>query len=174
MKSLVQSFSASPVLLAFVLLAPVRTLAQAAPGAAQGPASEAAAPSAPHYQLKLPVPLVIEDVVVLDNKEQPIRGLRASDLVVTENGKLVQLRNFEEHVSRSAPAAAVKEPPLGTNIFSNIPAVPQSTSLNVLLLDALNTPLNAQASVREQLMQFLKGQVPGTRIAIFGLGTHLQ
>jgi VWFA-related protein len=174
MNSLVRHFPIWHVLLAFVLLAPVRILAQVAPDAGQRPASETAAPNAPQYQLKLPVPLVIEDVVVLDSKEQPVHGLLASDFIVTESGKPVELRNFEEHVPPSAPGTLVKTPPLGANIFTNAPEVPPSTSLNIFLLDALNTPITAQAFVREQMLQFLKGLAPGTRVAIFGLGMRLQ
>lgn len=174
MNSFISYSSACRVLLALVLFAPVLMLAQVAPDATQRPASEIADSSASNYRLKLPVPLVVEDVVVLDSKEQPIHGLHASDLVVTENGIPVELGNFEEHVPHSASAAVMKAPPLGANIFGNIPEVPQSTSLNVLLLDALNTPRESQANVREQLLQFLKGLAPGTRVAIFALGLRLQ
>ena len=174
MNPLVLRSPAWRVMFAHVLFAPVLILAQAAPDATQVPVSNAAAPSAPDYLLKLPVPLVIEDVVVLDSKEQPVHGLHASDFIVTESGIPVELHNFEEHVPHLTPASLVKAPPLGANIFSNIPEVPQSTSLNVLLLDALNTPRDSQAYVHEQLVQFLKGLAPGTRVAIFGLGIHLQ
>jgi len=172
MNPFISHFSAWGVLPVLVLFAPVRIFPQAAPDASQVSSSTAATQSTPDYRLKLPVPLVIEDVVVLDSKEQPVHGLQASDFVVTESGIPVELRNFEEHVPKAA--VSVKVAPLGANIFSNIPEIPQSTSLNVLLLDALNTPSDAQTRVREQLMLFLKGLPPGSRIAIFGLGTRLQ
>ena len=162
------------VLLVLVFFAPVWMVAQAAPDGAQGTESATVAPSAPHFQLKLPVPLVIEDVVVLDSKEQPVHGLQASDFSVTENGKPAALRNFEEHVPQAASANAVNVEPLGANIFSNIPDVPQSATLNVLLLDALNTPPDSQVYVHDQMVQFLNGLAPGTRIAIFALGNRLQ
>lgn len=141
---------------------------------AQAPASTATASAVQDYRLKLPVPLVIEDVVVLDHKERPVHGLQASDFDVTENGARVELSSFEEHFPQTEATAPVKAPPLGANIFSNIPEVPQSASLNVLLLDALNTPLDAQARVHEQLLLFLRDLAPGSRVAIFGLGTRLQ
>lgn len=171
---LLNCFSARRVLIAFALIAPVRILAQSAQAPTQPPAPESAPPVTSQYKLKLPVPLVIEDVVVLDNKEQPVHGLQSSDFIVTENGKRVELRNFEEHVPTSITAAMAKSPPLGANIFTNVPDVPQSTSLNVLLLDALNTPLTAQARVHQQLLDFLKGLAPGSRVAIFALGTRLH
>ena len=174
MNSLVRHFPVWRILLALVLLAPAPIFAQATPDSTQGPASDTPAPNTSHYEFKVSVPLVIEDVVVLDSKEQPVHGLKASDFSVTENGKPVELRNFEEHVSLSAPAALSRPPLLGPNTFTNIPQVPQSTSLNILLLDALNTPTAAQALVRLQMLEFLKGLTPGTRVAIFGLGMRLH
>lgn len=168
------SFAAWGVLFAFLLVAPVRIVAQANPDTTQAPASMPAAQTTPDYRLKLPVPLVIEDVVVLDNKEQPVHGLHASDFDVTENGTRVELTSFEEHVPLAEGTDPAKAPPLGANIFSNIPDVPQSSSLNVLLLDALNTPLDAQVRVHDQLLRFLKDMPPGSRVPIFALGTRLQ
>ena len=171
MNILVRRFHTCHFFLVFVVLASARVNAQPVPAAAQETQSQSAAAQ---YQLKLPVPLVIEDVVVLDNKEQPVHGLKASDFIVTENGKRVELRNLEEHVPPSAPATLVKAPPLGVNLFTNVPDVPQSTSLNILLFDALNTPTSAQALVHQQMLQFLKNLTPGTRVAIFGLGARLH
>ncbi|HVN93137.1 MAG TPA: VWA domain-containing protein [Terracidiphilus sp.] len=131
------------------------------------------------YELKLPVPLVVEDVVVLDSKENPVRGLKAGDFIVAENGKRVELSSFEEHGPSPAAETANPQQPralpiLPANIFTNLPAVPQSTSLNVLLLDALNTPIEGQLFVRHQMLDFLKSLDPGARVAVFGLGTELR
>jgi hypothetical protein len=76
MEPFISHLSALGILFVFVLFAPVRIVAQAAPDSAQMPTAKAAAPSAPNYRLKLPVPLVIEEVVVLDSKEQPVRGCK--------------------------------------------------------------------------------------------------
>jgi VWFA-related protein len=45
--------------------------------------------------------------------------------------------------------------------------------MNVLLIDRMNTPLNAQAHLRLQVIDYLKKIRPGTRIAIFSLTDHL-
>lgn len=138
----------------------------AAPGSSQAGASK--------YQLQLPVPLVVEDVVALDRNEQPVPGLKASDLAVTENGKPVTLRSFEEHAASAQPAGAFpKLPDLGSNVFTNIQPVPDNGALYVLLLDALNTPMSDQAYVRQQMLKYLKNLPRGMRIAVFGLGTRL-
>jgi len=44
----------------------------------------------------------------------------------------------------------------------------------VLLLDWLNTQPADQAYVRKQVIKYLRGVPPGTRLAIFTLGTELR
>ena len=61
--------------------------------------------------------------------------------------------------------------PPGT--FTNYIPVPTDGTLNILLLDTLNTPMKDQTFVRYQLQQYVKNADPHTRIAIFGLGTRL-
>jgi VWFA-related protein len=138
---------------------------QKSPGAAQQ--------SAPATELKLPVPLVVEDVTVLDHNDQQVRGLKASDLTITEDGKPVTVRVFEEHVPPAQPATIPKAPDLGPDVFTNVPTALHDNSLYILLLDALNTPLNDQSYVRQQMLKYLKTLPPGMRVAVFGLGTRL-
>jgi VWFA-related protein len=145
---------------------------QAVP-AAGTPASHAGEATGLPYQIELPVPLVIEDLVVLDGKGRPVSGLKASDFIVKENGKTVALRNFEEHIPHPAATLAATPQPLPSNTYTNVPGVPPAESLNILLFDALNTPLASQAFVRQQMLEYLKNMSPGTRIAIFGLGARL-
>jgi VWFA-related protein len=125
--------------------------------------------------LQMHVPLVVEDVVVQDRNNQPIHGLKAADFTVTEDGKPVTPQNFEEHsaVTAAQAAAAPAPPDLGMNVFSNLPAAPVNSALNILLLDALNTPMEDQMYVRQQMLKYLKNLPPGQRIAIFGLGLRL-
>lgn len=184
MNSISQKLVVAAIALTAGFLA-AQTAPQSQPGAAAAPAqpsapnSTAAAPAAgpaasSKYQLQLPVPLVVEDVVVLDRKDEPVHGLKASDLTVKENGKPVMLRDFEEHAA--APASAVplpRLPNLGSNVFTNLQPAPSSGSLYVVLLDALNTPLADQTYVRQQMLKYLATLPPGMRVAIFGLGTRL-
>jgi VWFA-related protein len=137
------------------------------------PATSAAQQSAPAAELKIPVPLVVEDVTVLDRNDRPVPGLKSSDLTVTEDGKPVAVRIFEEHVPPAQPAAIPKAPDLGPNVFTNLPTALPGNSLYILLLDALNTPLNDQLYVRQQMLKYLKNLPPGMRVAVFGLGTRL-
>ncbi|MDR3750903.1 MAG: VWA domain-containing protein [Terracidiphilus sp.] len=134
-----------------------------------------AGPSSSPFSLQMHVPLVVEDVVVLDGNNHPIYGLKAADFTVTENGQPVAPLSFEEHtaVTAAQAAAALKPPNLGTNVYTNMPTVPVNSALNILLLDALNTPMTDQIRLHQQMLQYLKTLPPGERIAIFGLGSRL-
>jgi VWFA-related protein len=58
--------------------------------------------------------------------------------------------------------------------FTNWTPTPPNNAVNILLLDTLNTPLQDQSFVHDQLKQYLKTTKPGARIAIFGLTTRLN
>jgi VWFA-related protein len=125
--------------------------------------------------LRATTQLVVVDVVVTDGKQNPIHDLKASDFTLLEKNAPQQIKNFEEHKSLP-PAEAAKLQPipkLPPGIFTNYSPTPVSHTLNVLLLDTLNTPLKDQAFVRDQLRKYLNSALPGDRIAIFGLSTHL-
>lgn len=146
-------------------------------------AASAAGPQSTQEQspltLHVETPLVIEDVVVLDSHNQPVHGLKASDFTVTDNGKGVAPQSFEEH-SAPAPAqqaslltSASKRPDLGVNVFTNYTPVPTNGPLNIILLDALNTPIQDQANVRLQMLKFVASLRPGVPISVYGLSSHL-
>jgi VWFA-related protein len=120
-------------------------------------------------------PLVVLDVVVTDKKGQPIYGLKRSDFTVFERDEKMTLQNFEEHRADQAPPAASlsAKQVLAPNVFSNVSDTPDNGPLNVLLMDALNTPMADQMYVREQMLEYVKKVPEGTRIAIFGLSNRL-
>ncbi len=116
--------------------------------------------------------LILVDVVVQDSNGHPVHGLKRTDFTLTEDKNPQEVRNFEEHsaLTPKAPGPEMKLPP-GT--FTNYTPTPPGGTLNVLLLDALNTPMADQSYVRYQLQQYVKKADPGTRIAIFGLNSRL-
>ncbi len=131
-------------------------------------------------QLQLPVyksdsRAVVIDVVVTKGQDQPVTALRKQDFTVLEDGKPVTVDFFEEHTARTLPPGAlpalVKMPP---NVYTNVPPAPESDSVNVLLLDTLNTDRPDQAYVHQQMVNFLKTMQPGLRIAVFVLGSKLR
>ncbi len=149
--------------------------ASATPSPQQGQTQPSPAPRGGKYVLESQVPLVILDVVVTDSKGNPQHGLKASDFTVLENGEKMTPQNFEEHRSDQVrpPAPMPTRHDLGPNVFTNITYTPNNGPLNILLLDALNTPHADQAYVRRQMLEYLKKLPEGTRIAIFGLSTRL-
>jgi VWFA-related protein len=117
--------------------------------------------------------LVVVDVVATDAQQDPVHHLAASDFTILEDGKPQTVKVFEEH----AAAPAVQLPPLpklDPGSFTNYSPAPANGALNILLFDKLNTPMNAQSVVRDQVLKFLKEIQPGTRVAIFTLTTRLS
>ena len=115
---------------------------------------------------------VLVDVVVTDSHGNPVPGLRQQDFKLTENGKPESVVFFEEH--KGAEVVPIDLPKMPPNVFTNVPVAPQADALNVLLLDALNTPQTDQSYVRAQVLEFLKTMKPGTPLAVFSLATDLR
>jgi VWFA-related protein len=125
--------------------------------------------------LKTAAQLVVVDVVVEDRNHQAVHGLTAKDFSVAENGAPQRMEHFEEHKALSV-TDATKFPPmpkLPAGIFTNYTPAPANGALNILLFDSLNTPLADQSYMRQQMLDYLKTVPAGTRVAIFGLSTHL-
>jgi len=137
------------------------------------------APAAPVAQGSVPllkenVRAVVVDVVVTKG-EQPIAGLHQQDFQVIEDGKPQAIDFFEEHTAKSLPPGALPPmPKMPPDVYTNVPPVPENDSVNVLLLDSLNTEKADQAYVHQQILNFLKTMPPGVRCAIFMLGSKLR
>lgn len=129
--------------------------------------------SSPVSTLKASAQLVVVDVIVTDSKQQPIHNLKTEDFSILENNSPQQVFSFEEHVTTPQSAKPAPMPHLPPGIFTNFMPVPAGAAVNVLLLDALNTPMKDQSYVRDQLREYLKNTPAGTRIAIFGLNDRL-
>jgi len=125
------------------------------------------------FVLRQTVHRVRVDVVVTDGKGQPVKGLTAGDFQVVEDGKPQPLRQFEYHSEKDAATRFPPRPPLPEHTFMNLPTVPEHGPLTLLLYDALNTPLEDQATARREMLNFLKKNA-GRKIAIFVLGDNLR
>ena len=118
--------------------------------------------------------LVLVDVVVTE-QGSPVHGLDRSRFHVLEDGHEQPIASFDEHKPSPIPAGAATPPPtLPPHTYTNVPAYPPASAVNVLLLDALNTPMANQMDVRQKLIQYL-GKIPaGTPLAIFTLSSRLR
>lgn len=117
--------------------------------------------------------LVLVDVVVTDH-DKPVHGLDRSRFHIFEDGSEQSLFSFDEHQPAGAPPAFLASAALPPNTYTNLPAYPESSAVNVLLLDALNTPLGDQMRVRRKMIDYLGSVKPGTTMAIFTLSTQLR
>jgi VWFA-related protein len=158
------------------------------PQAAGGPQSDAAKSatpqpqggekSAPVYEsatvLKTITRLVVVDVVATD-KNGPARGLSRENFTILEDGKPQQIRvfNFQEPRPEAGPVAGAQPAKPPENLYTNIPSYHVDSSLNVVLLDGLNTTLPHQAYVRDQMIKYLEKMPEGRPVAVYMLGTKL-
>src|SRR5215831_3937514 len=121
--------------------------------------------------LKARVRLVVVDVVVSNNKGEPVPGLKKEDFEVSEDGKPQTVSVFEEH--RGVRPTQIKLPPMPPGVYTNFPVTQTADSVNIILLDALNTPSSDQTYVHSQMLKYLRTIPPRTRVAIFTLASRL-
>src|SRR5215469_6472035 len=117
--------------------------------------------------------IVIVDVVVEDRSGHPVRGLTRDNFVLTEQKKAQTISHFEEHNASTNQKPGLRAPKLPPGVFTDYTPVAPDSTLNVLLVDALNTPQTDQIYLRKQLLDFIKREKPGTNVAIFGLANQL-
>jgi VWFA-related protein len=129
----------------------------------------------PDFTFKTNANAVVVDVVVTKGNGEPVPALHKQDFQVLEDGNPQTIDYFEEHTAKTLPPGAVPPmPKMPPNVYTNVPPVPESDSVNVLLLDSLNTEPQDQVYVHQQILGFLKNMKPGTRAAIFTLGSKLR
>ena len=120
---------------------------------------------------------VVMDIVALDAKGHSVRGLSASDFRIVEDGVPQKIRSVSEHRAMTAEEIAKVRPvAMPPNTFTNFARPGNTNSVNVIVIDALDTPLPAQMYLRQQLIAFMKTVPPGNVFAIFQMdasGMHL-
>lgn len=117
--------------------------------------------------------LVEVSAVITDAKGDYVDGLRKEDFSLFEDGKPQQiLQVLTEPVLRDERRAAQLPPNVYTNRPEALPA-PQR-SVNVLVLDYLNSTWGAQTATREQILRFLKTLDGDDLVAIYSMGHTLR
>jgi VWFA-related protein len=125
------------------------------------------------FSMKAYSRLTVEDVLVYDGKENPVRGLPQSAFTILEDGKPQPIRAFSEYTANTALVTR-QLPKLPPHIYTNLQPSPTTSAVNILLLDSLNTSPADQIFIKDEATRFLKSMQPGTRIAIMALGSRLR
>ncbi|HTK96370.1 MAG TPA: VWA domain-containing protein, partial [Terriglobales bacterium] len=96
--------------------------------------------------------------------------LKPEDIVVEENGKSQKIANVELVTPSNEGLSSLPE-----TIYSNRPEVnAPRTGYTILLIDALNTPVQNQAYARRALLEWASLQLqPGHPVAVYALGNSL-
>jgi len=136
--------------------------------------AQSASPEASGVTLHAGTRLVVVDVVVTDRNKNPVHNLKASDFRLLEDNTTQKIQHFDEHTGGAVGAEPEAAPAMPPGYFTNYSPVPAGSSINILLLDTLNTPVTDQEYVKDQIRKFLKDAKPGAPIAIFGLTTRLS
>lgn len=125
----------------------------------------------PTETLKARSRIVVVDVVAMDWKGSPVKGLKASDFQLLEDKTPQTMRHFDEHRAAADTAGAPLSPvpKMAPNMFTNVMLAPLGSALNVILIDALNTPQESQPMLRSQPGEVVDKLPANTRVAVFGL-----
>jgi VWFA-related protein len=157
-----------------------QTAPTAVPAASPAPQSPQS-PSQPQpvYEsatvLKATTRLVVIDVVATDKQGHAVTDLQRNDFIVLEDGKVQETRVFalQKPSFTGAAATTTRNTPLPEGIFTNVPQSRIDNTLNVVLLDALNTTAPNQAYVRQQMINYLRKMPQGQPVAVYLLTTKL-
>jgi VWFA-related protein len=147
-------------------LRPLLAIGLCAPVVAAGQSTQATPPTT---TLHAETNLVVEDVTVTDGHGNPVHNLTAADFTLLEDKSPQIIQSFEEHTANDAAKATPPVPRVEPGLFTNSLLVPAAGSLNLVLLDQLNTPLADQVRSREQLSKYLAEAPAGMRIALLKL-----
>ena len=124
----------------------------------------------PAFVLQSTTRRVVVDVVVTGPDGKPVTGLKQADFTVAEDGKPQSVHGFEVHTPAEDRSLLPPAPEaLPSHTFVNLERFPSSGPPVVVLLDFMNTPLDAQMTAHEQILRFLEHKPASLQVAIFSL-----
>jgi VWFA-related protein len=124
---------------------------------------------------RLDVRRVPVDIVVTDKQGNPVRGLKKSDFMVSEDKKEQKILSFDYVDGSASRFVPPKLPQLPANTYVNLPSGPEQGPLYVLYFDMVNMDQVDQMAFHQQLLEFVDHAQPGARFALFvnARGLHL-
>jgi VWFA-related protein len=129
-------------------------------GAGQNP-SAPAAPTLHVYSRE-----TIVDVLVTDDKGQPLRGLTRSDFTIEEDGQPQPIRGFYEYDKQAPPPPARTLPP---KTYTNATVLPANGPVQIFLFDRIaSAPADLQRS-KQYIANYFRTMPAGTTVALFVL-----
>ena len=147
---------------AFALLSAIATAQNAPANQAQGPT------------LRVTTRLVYVDVLVRDGHGGVVKGLKAQDFRVLEDGRPQAIEYFSAHGAALDRDTAPETPPSAPDEFSNVPPAGPPKAITLVLFDLLNTPFDDQLTARQDMLKFLSQLPSGEPVSLFTLGNTLQ
>ena len=120
--------------------------------------------------------LVQVDVVVTDSSGHPVKErLSEKDFTILEDGKPQKISFFSFQQFEDQEKQKQLPPQLPPHVTTNRPEYRRAAGPPIILLmDGVNTPVENQIVVRQQMLKFLADHFdPGMRIAVFLLGNEL-
>lgn len=115
--------------------------------------------------------LVVVDVVATDSKGHPVGDLGIDDFTVLEDNQPQKIRGFS---FRQTSTLTEAQQPANPKVFSNAPRYSGSSSLNVILLDALNAEFLSRTYARDQLLKYLESGPAIQPTAVYALENTLK
>jgi VWFA-related protein len=106
----------------------------------------------------------IVDVLVTDDKGQPVRGLTRDDFTVEEDGHRQPIRGFSEY-DKATPPAPVRALP--ANTYTNDTTLPTNGPVQIIIFDLLGTPPAEMVRSKKYVADYLRTMPAGTQVALF-------
>ncbi len=117
--------------------------------------------------------LVLVDVVVTD-RGKAVHGIGKEQFHIFDDRHEQTIVSFDERTPAAVQSSSAEPVVMPANTYSNVPAFPEATAVDVLLLDGLNTPMADQIYVRRQMLLYMGKIPPGTSMAVFTLSSRLR
>jgi VWFA-related protein len=134
--------------------------------------TKAETPTAGNFTLKVTTRLVNLALVASDKHGKPITDLKQEEIEIYDNGRKQQLHGFHHSVPGAQSVSMPSEP---SDTFTNTVSAEQSDDAPdtlILLIDESHVAYRDLTRARGELLRFLKGSHPGSRVAVYSMNEH--